>query len=472
MIELTPFLDKRINTPLYVQLYTYIKKEIETGGIPTNSLLPSIRYLSEHLKVSKNTIENAYQQLVAEGYAESKPRSGLIVLEIEAPPQPLRSLMDSVAGGAVTNSQTKWRYDFKYGDIDSHHFPLKLWRRCLQDSIIESESDLFIYGDSRGDNGLRTEIASYLFQARGVICSPDQIVMCSGTQNAISLICQLLSLNGKSIAFEEPGYDGVRAVFANHGCSIVPIPLEQDGIDITRLEKSREKLIYITPSHQFPCGMVLPIQKRLKLLEWANQNASYIIEDDYDSEFRYQGQPVPSLKALDSNENVIYLGTFSKCFLPAARMSYLVLPPELLNVLRERLPHYNQSSSPIIQKAMYLFMKHGYFERHVRKMRKIYQSKHRALLQAIDEYLGNRVEVVGSKAGLHLLLRVENPLGEDLVENASTHGVKVYQTDKYWLNRQHGEPSLIMLGFGGLTEKEIGEGVQLLHKAWFTYIVV
>jgi GntR family transcriptional regulator / MocR family aminotransferase len=463
MIELTPFLNKKSVSPLYEQLYQYIISEIETGKIPCHSYLPSIRYLSEHLKISKNTIENAYQQLVAEGYAESKPRSGVRVLPVERLLVKEQTIKRPASTEMPPVKETDYPFDFLYGDIDSHHFPLKHWRRCLQDSLEGQDAGLFEYGDAQGDYGLRKEIADYLFQARGVICSAGQIVVCAGTQHAISLICQLLSLSGETVAFEDPGYDGVRSVFENHGCAISPVSLEPDGIDISQLE---DRLVYITPSHQFPCGMVLPIQKRLKLLEWARQTESYIIEDDYDSEFRYQGKPIPSLKAMDNNENVIYLGTFSKSFLPSARLSYLVLPPKLIEKFKQDL-NYNQSASSIIQRAMYLFMKDGSYARHVRKMKKVYHVKHGALMNAIENYLGENVEVIGSKAGLHILLHVRNSGSMDLIEKAGELGVRVYSPSKYWLNKKQGSASLVMLGFGGLTEKEIEEGIQLLQKAWF-----
>ncbi|WP_205439699.1 PLP-dependent aminotransferase family protein [Peribacillus alkalitolerans] len=465
MIELTPLLDREIEVPLYVQLYQYIRKEIETGGIEPGAVLPSIRYLSKHLNISKNTIENAYQQLIAEGYVESQPRSGLKVLPLE---QPLISLHTNVKDvkPSVKLKKEPYLYNFLYGDIDSEHFPMKKWKRCLQEAMAV-ETDLFMYGDRQGDYKLRSEIANYLFQARGVSCDPGQILLCSSTQYAISLICQWLSLNRTPIAMEEPGYDGVRTVFENYGCDIQTVPLESDGIDVSKLNETNAKVAYITPSHQFPYGMVLPIQKRLNLLEWAHLNGSYIIEDDYDSEFRYQGQPIPALKALDTNDRVIYLGTFSKSFLPTLRLSYLVMPISLMEIFHQQIDRYSQSSSPLFQKAMFLFMKEGHFERHVRKMRHVYQGKHKALIQAIGTYMGDRVEVIGQRAGLHILLKVKEKHYEDLMRKAELLGVKVYNTEKYWFKGSSESSSIIMLGFGGLTEQQIIEGIKRLNQAWF-----
>jgi DNA-binding transcriptional MocR family regulator len=292
-------------------------------------------------------------------------------------------------------------------------------------------------------------------------------VICSGTQYAVGLLCQLLSMNGRLVALENPGYDGVRSVFLNHGCDIQPIGLETDGINLTQLAATRAKLVYITPSHQFPYGMVLPIQKRLKLLEWASREKAYIIEDDYDSEFRYQGRPIPSLKALDKKENVIYLGTFSKSFLPGARLSYIVLPSKLADEFQEKLGRYSQSASPIIQKAMFLFMKEGFFERHIRKMKKVYQEKHKTLISAIKTHFGNDVEIIGEKAGLHILMKTDRH-AQDLIHKAEKLGVKVYPVSDFWIKPHESSSSIVMAGFGGLTAAEIEEGISRLRKAWLS----
>ncbi|TWM24829.1 HTH-type transcriptional regulatory protein GabR [Bacillus paralicheniformis] len=468
MIELTPLLNKQLKTPLYIQLYEYIKKEIETGGIPTGALLPPIRYLCEHLHLSKNTVESAYQQLTAEGYTESRPRIGIKVLPLEKtliPPGQLK--IHTNREPKETGQATAATYDFKYGDIDLSHFPFKTWRRCLQNAMDSGDHELLLYGHHKGDFGLRTELAKYLFQARGVRCAPEQIVICSGTQYAVGLLCQLLSMNGRLVAAENPGYDGVRSVFLNHGCDIQPIGLETDGVNLSQLAATGAKLVYITPSHQFPYGMVLPIQKRLKLLEWASRENAYIIEDDYDSEFRYQGRPIPSLKALDKKENVIYLGTFSKSFLPGARLSYIVLPSKLADEFQEKLGRYSQSASPIIQKAMFLFMKEGFFERHIRKMKKVYQEKHKTLISAIKTHFGNEVEIIGEKAGLHILMKTGRD-AQVLIHQAKKLGVKVYPVSDFWLEPHESSSSIVMAGFGGLSAVEIEEGISRLRKAWLS----
>jgi GntR family transcriptional regulator / MocR family aminotransferase len=458
-MELTPFIKKNHEIPIYLQLYHYFREEIESGKLVPGTKLPSIRQLSEHLQISKNTVETAYQQLTAEGYLESKEKSGLFVIELEEGFQKL-NLEERMEPNRLSEPLKEDDYiDFQYGDIDLEHFPYKIWKKCLSEAIEYANQEVFSYGDKKGLLGLRKEIASYLYQARGVRCSPDQIILSAGTQTAISLISQILELPHENVAIENPGYDGVRLVFESHKCQLKPIPLEDDGINLDILEETPASCVYVTPSHQFPIGMILPIQKRLKLLQWAEKNQSYIIEDDYDGEFRYIGHPIPSLKSLDTNDRVIYLGTFSKAFLPAARVSYMVLPEELVQSFQAKFYFYNQTVSPLIQEALYRFMKDDHFGRHIRKMRKIYQKKQKALLEAIENYLGNRVTVIGQKAGLHLLLDFKEIQAVTIKQKAKESGVKLYLTEKFWFEKPRSE-HLIMVGFGGLTEEDIQTGIK------------
>lgn len=471
MLSLTPELLRESETPLYDQLYRYIRRQIEEGTLAVDDRLPSIRQMSVHLMVSKNTVEAAYQQLLSEGYIQSRPRSGIFVLPMEQPPEleRMREVKGSPPAHVKQAAGERGRadtIDFEYGDVELGLFPAKVWKKCLADAIDERLPEVIGYGDREGHKGLREEIARYLYQARGVACSADQIFLSAGTAQAISLLCQLLPMTER-VAMEEPGYNGVRAVFANHRKEVVPIPLEDDGLSIEALRASGAKMVYVTPSHQFPIGIVMPVQKRGKLLHWSHEQAGYIIEDDYDSEFRYQGQPIPALKALDGSDRVIYLGTFSKSFLPGARLSYVVLPQSLAGLYREGLQNYSQSVSPLIQTAMYLFMKGGAFERHVRKMRKLYQTRHRVLLRAIHDQLGSRVGVIGQKSGMHLLLHVYGCDSEELIELAAERGVQVYSPIRHWLNPEDCPRSYVMLGFAGVREEQIREGLQRLRQAWF-----
>jgi len=461
-MDLTPFIKKNDTMPLYLQVYHYFRVEIEQNRLIAGVKLPSIRQLSIHLNISRNTVETAYQQLSAEGYVESIEKSGLFVLELDN----LKGLGKKTSPDFhLQIDEKKNLIDFQYGDIELERFPLKAWKKCVLEAFEEPNQEIFSYGDKKGNLGLRSEIANYLYQARGVQCSADQIILCSGTQHAISLLSQLLDLPNEKVAMENPGYDGVRHIFENQNCQVIPISLESDGINLLELEEGMAKCVYVTPSHQFPIGMVLPIQKRMKLLQWAQKNNSYIIEDDYDGEFRYQGHPIPSLKSLDHHDSVIYLGTFSKAFLPAARVSYMVLPEALLEHFQLKFFFYNQAVSPLIQEALHRFMKEGYFSRHIRKMRKIYQGKQKTLLDSIHLHLGNKAKIIGQKSGLHLLLEFCDLDTRELVEKAEELGVRVYLTEKYWVGQAPSTNQPIILGFGGLSEEDINEGIQQLAQA-------
>ncbi|WP_258535680.1 PLP-dependent aminotransferase family protein [Bacillus sp. 03113] len=455
---------KKKNEPLYVQLYRYIKNEIEIHHLKEGTKLPSIRQLAMHLKVSKTTIEEAYHQLIAEGYVESRPKSGLWVLPLDEMP------IIKPAEPLISEEKTKKppvTIDFQYGDIDNKSFPLNKWRKCISEAIDSLNHELFLYGDKQGDNELRIQIADYLQQSRGVFCHPDQILITGGTQNAISWLIQLLDLPNSIVGMENPGYDGVLSVFEQHKCHISPISIDLDGLNLEDLEKSKAALVYTTPSHQFPLGVIMSIQKRRKLLKWAYETDGYIIEDDYDGEFRYQGLPIPSLKGMDTKDRVIYLGTFSKCFLPSARISYIVLPTALLERYRTCFKPYNQSVSPIIQRAMSLFMKKGDFERHIRRMRKLYQQKQQTLLEAIAAHMGDRVRVIGEKSGLHILLEVKNKEFDMLYKKGLSKKIKVYTTSSYWTGNAEKNRALVMLGFGGLSLEEIESGIKGLADVWF-----
>lgn len=459
-VEITPFLHRELPEPLYSQLYHWIKKEIEEGRLLPGMKMPSIRQLTAHLKVSRNTVEAAYQQLQSEGYLESVPKSGIWVAEIEKSPLHPNEVEHPIKLECKPSSEVL--VDFEYGNVDLEKFPLKQWKKCLSDAVDQENNWLFEYSEKQGEFALRREISNHLLQSRGVRSAPEQILITAGTQTSMALICRLLALQGNTVAMEEPGYSGVRSVFEDERCHVEPMPLEKDGLSVEHIQTSRAKAVYVTPSHQFPFGMVLSISKRMRLLKWAYQSEGYIIEDDYDGEFRYRGQPIPSLKSLDEEERVIYLGTFSKSFLPSVRLSYIVFPPSLMGQYLRKFAAYNQSVSPIIQRAMALFMQSGEFERHIRRMRKLYQRKHQALLRSIEQHMGTKVKVVGEKSGLHILLKLKGVSTLELIEKGLQKGVKVYSPLSFWLNPTPEGHSYIMLGFGGLSIEEIEKGISLL----------
>lgn len=473
MFEIMPILDSTKNTPLYLQLYEYIKNQIQNGVIKPETKLPPKRKLSEYLGISQNTIQTAYDQLRAEGYLESRPRKGIYAKLSED------DLFHYAANTAKFENQ---KYvteknelasliNFSSGNIDLDSFPYTVWRKLTVQSLFPEYNGIFSLGDAQGEQYLREEISKYLFQSRGVKCLPEQIVIGAGTQFLLLLLCMLIGKD-YTYAIENPGFHRARYVFSDQNIDIQPISVDKEGISIEELKKSSAKAVYVTPSHQFPYGMVMPISRRIELLKWSVETGAYIIEDDYDSEFRYKGKPIPSLQSLDKHGNVIYMGTFSKSLISSIRISFMVLPPTLitkyLKDLAEDLRVYKQTASRLHQDTLYKFMKEGYWSRHLNKMRTIYRKKHEVLLNAINKYMGDKVEIIGENAGLHILLKVKNDMSEKtLIEKALNVKVKVYPTSIYYNKPADIDSIYILLGFGGLKEEAIDEGIKLLAKAWF-----
>ncbi|MEE3892995.1 MULTISPECIES: PLP-dependent aminotransferase family protein [Priestia] len=465
-MKFTPLLNRKDDIPLYHQLYEYIKKEIVSSRVEVNDKLPSIRSLAAYLNVSRNTVDMAYQQLLAEGYVESKPKSGLYVTNTRF------DLLQTDRKPTVflhPHSETKsCTYDFRYGKVDSRLFPLNEWKKRYNESLQTYREALFTYQESQGEESLREEIATYLYQSRGVVCSKHQIVIGAGTQQSLSLLAQMLKQSIRDIAFENPCYDGASFVFKQHGFSLKTVSLNNKGINIQELYDSQTRAVYVTPSHQFPYGMIMPVSRRIELLEWANDCNGFIIEDDYDGEFRYKGSPIPSLQSLDSNGRVIYTGTFSKSFMPSLRISYLVLPEVLLKTYHEqRFSLYEQAVPTLHQQTLGLIMKNGEWNKHLRRVRTAYQLKHSTLLAALQKEFNENITISGELAGLHILVRVHNDMNEQqLINAARKQDVSVYGTSRYWLTEVPKQKPHILLGFGSLRREEIEEGIRRLKKAW------
>ncbi|ETI68265.1 GntR family transcriptional regulator [Neobacillus vireti LMG 21834] len=465
MLEITPVFDHKSKDPLYIQLANYIKQEILTGRIKPKEKLPSKRHLSTYLGLSLNTIQAAYDQLGAEGYLENKPRQGLFVTMLEDdifpnheyPPQ-LEPKSEQV--------HTNVKIDFNSGNVDLEHFPFAIWRKLTNQSLYDDQSEFFNIGNPQGEQQLREEIAKYLFSSRGARCSPDQIVIGAGTQVLIGLLSLLIGKD-HTYALENPGFHRTRAVLEDLGAHTISIRLDEDGIDVKKLKDSTANVVYVTPSHQFPYGMVMPIQRRMELLSWAEEKGGYIIEDDYDGEYRYKGKPIPSLQGLDANGNVVYLGTFSKSLIPSIRISYLVLPQTLLQKYQDHFTIYKQTASRLHQIPLSRFMNEGHWQSHLNKMRTLYRKKQNTLIHSINKYMGDNVNIIGEKSGLHIVLEAKNGMPEkELINRAMKVGVKVYPLSIYYSGPNDSQESKVLLGFGGLTVEEIEKGIRLLTTAW------
>jgi GntR family transcriptional regulator/MocR family aminotransferase len=455
--------------PLYKQLYHQIREQVLSGRLPAHARLPSVRELAAELSTSRNTVEGAYQELYAEGYIYSRQRSGYFVSALDhevAPRSPVHepqrpSLPPQPAPPAC-------RYDFHPTRLDPSSFPTALWRSCFLESLRDSSAELARYGDPQGDRGLRSSIRQYLERSRGVLCEPGQIVICAGLQQGLEMVAHLAKPGHSSVAVEDPGYHLPRAVFRNHDFRVVPVAVGPKGMDLEQLRSSDSTIAYVTPSHQLPMGCVMPVANRLNLIDWAETGGNLIIEDDYDSELRYHGKPIPSLQGLRPDGNIIYMGTFSKILSPALRMSYMVLPRPLLARYHAGYGDYFSTVSLLEQKTMARFMEQGYWERHVRRMRIMYNRKHDALLRAIERCFGSRATVVGQGAGLHVVVQLhgKNPGEAEILRRAAQDGIILFP---FSATCADGGPAatILLLGFGGMTAVEMEEGVRLLSELCF-----
>ncbi|PEU89321.1 GntR family transcriptional regulator [Bacillus cereus] len=463
MLELTPNLNAKSKIALYVQLYEYIKKEIKDGTIPAFTKLPAKRKLASYLQVSKNTVEAAYEQLLAEGYIESALRKGYFVCKVE---QMIYVEGSEAEVEEISFREENYKFDFTQTGVDTKTFPFTMYRKLINDVWQPHNNELLFLGHPQGELSLREEIAKYLYESRGVRCSASQIVLGAGTQILVKLLFQLLK--GSNYAVENPGYHRKMVVFEQGEEKVQMLSLDRDGICMADLENSDANVVFVTPSHQFPYGMIMPITRRTQLLQWAKKEEDrYIIEDDYDSEFRYSGKPIPALQGLDTDGKVIYMGTLSKALLPSLRMSYIVLPKNLIKKYQKEYLFYTQSVSRMDQEVIRKFLNEGYWEKHIHKMRVVYRKKRDRLVFEIGKYFSNRVEVIGEDSGLHILLKVHNGMREEeLIKEAAKYSIKIYPVSTYYKDDTAPE-NVVLLGFAILSEEEIAQAIQLLNTAWF-----
>ncbi|MGN0027665.1 MAG: PLP-dependent aminotransferase family protein, partial [Clostridium sp.] len=337
--------------------------------------------------------------------------------------------------------------------------------RIYKEVLTEDNNELLQIGHSQGDRNLREAINNYLRFSRGVNAKIDNIIIGAGTEYLIQIIINILGRN-KRFSVEEPGYYKIKKILKINGVNPIPISIDNQGVNVDRLRESNSEVIHITPSHQFPTGIIMPINRRIQILNWANESKGrYIIEDDYDSEFRFEGKPIPALQSLDNKGKVIYLGTFSKCFSPSERIAYMVLPDELMKIYRKDFSFLACTVSRSSQQALVRFIEEGYFERHLNKMRNIYRKKREFLVTLIKKYLNN-TEIIGTNSGLHLLLKVNNGMNEEeLIKSAEEKGVMVLGLSKSYLNNIE-ESKTVFLGYANLKYNEIEEAIKLLKEAW------
>ena len=442
--------------PLYEQIYEQIKHQIQMGDLPQKTKLPSARKLAAHLDVSRNTVDFAYGQLAAEGYIESRPRSGFYVCQVEE----LAALDIHVETEEVRGGEKKAQmpYDFSPSGTDMEYFPYHVWRKLLKEIMINDNSELFQKGDPQGDYELRRSIMYYLRQSRGVHVHASQIVIGAGMENLLFLLRQTF---GKKcvVGLENPVYTNACGILRELGFGIRPVAMDHNGLNVDDLRKIDADLAYVTPAHQYPTGVIMPAGRRGQLLRWAREKEErYIIEDDYDSEFRYHGKPIPALQGLDSSEKVIYMGTFSRAIAPAIRVGYIVLPPKLLDLYHKNVTAFSCSVSRIDQKVLTLFLSEGHFERHLNRMRNLYKEKHDLLLECIRKNIPG-ASVSGEGAGVHLIVNFHIREKEEFEQKLRQQGVVIYPLSFYYIEGTPREEQYI-LGFTRMKKEDMIEGTR------------
>lgn len=461
-------LDNQSKYPLYEQIYAHLKQEMKAGKLKPGVKLPSSRLLSNHLLVSRTTVDLAYHQLLSEGYIESKPRSGFYVCNlgdlftIEKIQKPV-SIMS-------IKKQSKYPYDFSPFGVDLSGFPHHTWKKLLVQCMNEWDKELFQLGENQGDLGLRISISRYLHESRGVTCQPERIILGAGTGYLLQVLSLLFDRDYK-IAVENPVYLRVYQILTGMGFSVEAVEMDAFGIQTKQLSERDVNVVYVTPSHQYPLGIVMPMKRRLELLSFAYaKENTYIIEDDHDSEFRYHGKPIPALWGSDTKERVIYMGTFSRVIAPSIRVGYMILPECLYKRYLERCSYLSSTVSRIDQAILQAFLDGGYFERHLNKMRKLYRNRHDCLLRALKIF-GQKIRVTGENAGLYLVVEFRCKIAEEeLLQKAKEEGILLYGLNQYYLNQKRTLYPTVLLGFAHLEEAQLEEGVLKLYHIFACYL--
>jgi GntR family transcriptional regulator/MocR family aminotransferase len=478
-------LDPSSKAPLHRQIYGALREVILEGRVRAGMRLPSTRALAAELGVSRTTVVIAFDQLMSEGYITGRGGSGTFVadsipddlLRVRARSrstarQPHSARTISRRGSLLASAQSSFLNDeggaraFKLGLPAIDAFPFDVWSKLSSRVWRRPPPDLAGYGNAAGYNPLREAIANYLSTSRGVRCETEQVIIVSGSQQGLDLAARVLLDPGDSAWIEDPGYRGAHGALLGSGARLAPVPVDDQGLDVAAGEAlcSGAKLAYVTPSHQYPLGVTMSLGRRLALLAWASRSGSWILEDDYDSEYRYSGRPLTALQGLDTEGRVIYVGTFSKVLLPALRLGYLVVPTDLIDAFIAAHSHSAYNSPPIEQAILAGFISDGHFARHVRRMRALYQERQAILIEAAERELYGLLEVNTAEAGMHLIGWLPNNVSDQSISrHAASVGVDVLPLSFYCIEAKQ-RPGLL-LGYTGIQAAEVIRGAKKLAAA-------
>lgn len=456
------FLSKSDKRPLYEQLYGWLVEELRAGRIAPGERLPGKRSAAAQLGISVNTVDMAYQMLAAEGYVDARERSGFVANRLGGRQVPPPGLASPVREEEPQAAEPAWRYSFSTAGIDPALFPRKTWNRLFRE-VLAGEDALYDRGEAMGDEVLRRAVAGYLQSYRGVKCGPGQIACGAGLEVLTGMLARLLA--DGLIAVEDPGYPKTAQIMANMGVAVRPVPVDGAGMRVEVLEQSGARAAYLTPSHQFPTGAVMPVGRREALLRWAAEGAGrLLIEDDYDSEFRFDGRPLPSLQGLDEGGHVVYAGTFSRSLAPGIRAAYLVLPPPLLARWQAAYGDYACTVSRPEQHTLARLMDEGHFARGLNRMRAAYRRRRGLLLEALAACLPPEGwEVENAHTGLYCILRLPGRDAAVIAQNAWQAGLRVRSLGSYRTVAEGAPPDdALVLGYGGLPDGDVALAVKVL----------
>ena len=410
MKAILPVLDDSRKKPYYLQLYDYIRDAITKGDILEGEKLPSLRNLAKSTGLSITTVEQCYNQLLVEGYIYSKAQSGYYVGRVFAHSGKTVPAQKEIFVPQVFDMQNALPSADVHKVYDPGCFDFNKWKKCMNKVLTDLSSVLFFEGDPQGEAVLRAEIAKYLYLSRGVSADPQQIIIGAGTQQITNHLSTILKKIGiEHVALEDPGYLPVRNIFRDRGFAITDVPVSEDGLVIEKLPANIRTAAYVSPSNNAFTGAVMPAGRRYELLSWASENDSYIIEDDYDSELRYFGKPVPALKSLETDDRVIYLGSFSSTLFAAVKISYMVLPSEMAKLFSDMAGDYSQTCSKLEQLTLAMFMETGNYQTHIKKLRKLYSQKLTAVTETLSEAASDFIQVRNTSSGMNVILKVSSP---------------------------------------------------------------
>ncbi len=459
---LTYSMDQRGNLSLYEYLYQCIRGDILSGALAAGERLPSKRSLAEHLHLSVITVEGAYQQLEAEGYVYTLPRRGFFVSPVER-----TAPVPATPPSAPEPEERSWRLDLKRNQVDRSRFPVSTWARLARRVLSEDGEALLRPVPHQGLPALRRAIADDLRDFRGMAVDPAQILVGAGAEYLYLLLAQLLGRDAV-IAVEDPGYPKIRQVYGSLGVPCRPVPLDSHGMDLAALAASGAAVAHLSPAHHYPTGLVTPIGRRLALLRWAEDTGGYIIEDDYDSELRFTGRPIPTLQSIDRGGRVLYMNTFSQTISPSMRLGFVVLPPALLAEYRRRLDFYACTVPALEQHVLALFLSEGHYERHLSRMRKEYRLRRDAVLEAFrSSSFASRITLSEQGAGLHFLLRLKTSRSdEDLRRRGEALGVRLGFLSEYAVLPNPACAHTLVVNYGGLEPAVLPEAMALLAEVF------